>query len=284
MTSFHDRIAQAGAAIRDADFLLIGGGAGLSDAAGLKYSGSRFTDAFAPFIRKFGMTDLYTSSFFPFETEEERWAYWALHVGISRYDPPATQLYSELLELVREKALFVITTNVDHQFGKAGFSAESIWAVQGDYGLIQCARACHTALYDNEGIVRSMRESTNDCRIPASLVPHCPGCGGPMDIHIRKDDYFVEDESWQEAGRRYVAFLQEAKRGRMVLLELGVGFNTPAIIRNPFERMLYLNHAVNLIRMNAWDPLGPKENAGKTISFTEDMAQTVTLLLKGLDG
>lgn len=274
------RLEQAIKSISTADTLVLGGGAGLSDAAGLKYSGSRFADNFEPFIKRYGMEDMYTSSFYRFKTEEERWAYWARHIIVNRYDPPAAQLYQDLLALSLGKKFFVITTNVDHQFHKAGFPDEKIFAVQGDYGYFQCAKGCHQKLYENENLVREMVEQTSDCKIPTSLVPHCPVCGGPMDVNIRKDEYFVEDEAWDKAREGYTAFIEEAAASRTVFLELGVGFNTPGIIRFPFEQMTYQNDNAVLIRMNTDHPYGVKENMEKTISFNEDMTETVGALLE----
>lgn len=257
---------------------MIGGGAGLSDAAGLHYSGKRFTDNFEPFIAKYGIKDMYTSSFCPFKTEEERWAYWAKHISINRYDTPATQLYLDLFQLAKRKKYFVITTNVEHQFYKAGFPDEKIFAVQGDYGFLQCAKGCHNKLYYNESLVKNMLIQTFDCRIATELVPYCPVCGGPMDVNLRKDSYFVEDEVWHDARDRYATFIEETNGKHIVYLELGVGFNTPGIIRLPFEQMTYRNPNATIIRVNTYHPDGAKENNDKTISFTEDMAKGIKAL------
>lgn len=280
---YEKRIKLAKDAIDTAEYLLIGGGAGLSDAAGLQYAGKRFTNNFQSFIAKYGMKDMYTSSFYPFKTEEERWAYWAKHISVNRYDTPATQLYLNLFQLTKRKKYFVITTNVEHQFYKAGFPAEKIFTVQGDYGFLQCTKGCHNKLYDNENLVKEMIAQTVDCKIPPELIPHCPVCGGPMDVNIRKDQYFVQDEAWYAASDRYTAFIKETSGKRIVYLELGVGFNTPSIIRYPFEQMTYLNPDATLIRVNTHHPDGAKENIDKTISFTEAMTETVEALLEDID-
>ena len=232
-----ERYARVRALMWDADAVLIGAGAGLSTAAGIEYSGPRFTENFQDFIARYGMTDMYSSSFYPFETEEEKWAYWSRHIRMNRYDAPVGEPYKQLLRLVRTKPCFVITTNVDAQFYKAGFDPLRIWAVQGDYGKFQCARGCHDTLYDNHDLILEMCEKQKDCRIPSELVPHCPRCGEPMEINIRKDEYFVQDEQWYAERGRYMDFLEENKRKKVVFLELGVGFNTPTIIRFPFEQM-----------------------------------------------
>ena len=257
---------------------MLGGGAGLSDAAGLRYAGPRFTEHFADFIKKYGMTDMYTAGFYPFSSEEARWGYWARHILFNRFDPPALPLYQALLALVRGKEYFVVTTNVDQQAMKAGFEPSRIFAAQGDYGQIQCARACHDTLYDDEAMVRRMAANTKDCLIPAGLVPRCHVCGGPMDVHIRKDASFIEDDAWRQASTQYTAFLQRAAAARVVFLELGVGYNTPSVIRYPFEQMTYRFKNATLIRLNRDYPDGAAENAEKTVAFAEDMAEVIEAL------
>lgn len=278
MKDYKTRIKEAGEAIRNAEYILIGAGAGLSDAAGLKYSGERFTKSFPDFIKKYGMKDLYTSSFYPFKTMEEKWAYWARHIALNRFETPATELYKMLYRLVKEKKYFVLTTNVEHQFWKAAFPDQKIFATQGDYGYFQCAVGCHAKLYDNEEIVAEMLKQTNDCRIPSELIPKCPVCGGEMDVNVRKDQYFVQDAAWYQACDNYNAFVKEIEGKKVVLLELGVGFNTPGIIRYPFEQMTYQNPQATLIRLNKDYLDGAAENAGKTIAFAEEMTEVICAL------
>ncbi len=278
MKTFEERLEQAKAAIEHADCVLLGAGAGLSDAAGLTYSGKRFEDNFADFIKRYGMTDMYSSAFYPFQTEEERWAYWARHIAVNRYNTPAAALYKELLRLLADKDYFVITTNVEHQFYKAGFSADKVFAVQGDYGYLQCAKACHGTLYDNEALVRELLASTHGCRIQTALIPKCPVCGGRMEVNLRKDNHFVEDENWRLALERCSDFVKEHSGKRIVFLELGVGYNTPGIIRFPFEQMTYANPSATLIRINRDYPHGAKENAKRTVSFDENMAEVIQAL------
>lgn len=275
MTDYKARLQKAKEAVENADSILIGGGAGLSDAAGLHYTGKRFTENFADFIEKYGLTDLYTSSFYPFETQEERWAYWAKHIFVNRYDEPAAELYKNLLRLVQDKEYFVITTNVEYQFIKAGFPAEKVFMVQGDYGYFQCDKGCHNSIYENEEEVGEMIANTKDCKIPASLVPKCPVCSGEMDVHLRHNNCFVQAESWYEAESRYLHFIKSTEGKNVVYMELGVGFNTPGIIRIPFEQLTYQNKNATLIRVNRDYPQGAKENTGHTIAFTEDMARLI---------
>lgn len=278
MKSFKDRIKKASEAITNAEYILVGGGAGLSDAAGIKFSGKRFTDNFADFIDKYEMEDLYSSSFYPFETMEEKWAYWARHISINRFETPVTELYKKLYQLVKDKNYFVLTTNVDHQFWKAGIPDEKIFATQGDYGYIQCAVGCHYKVYYNEEIIKEMINHTKDCRIPSKLVPKCPVCGGEMDVNLRKDEYFVQDEAWDKAGDNYNSFIEKIEGKKVVFMELGVGFNTPCIIRYPFERMTYKNPNATIIRLNRDYPDGPAENKFRTISFNEDMMEVISNL------
>ena len=269
--NYEKRIDRAKKLLAEADRILICGGAGLSSAAGLSYAGKRFTDNFAEFIEKYGFTDMYTAGFYPFKTEEEKWAYWSKHIQINRFDPPAMPLYKALYDLVKDRDYFVLTTNVDGQFEKAGFAPERIFAVQGDYGKLQCAKACHQKLYDNENLVRHMTAEQKNCRVPSSLVPKCPVCGGRMEVNVRIDAFFVQDAAWYAANEKFEAFLQQIDKGKTVLLELGVGYNTPTIIRFPFERLTYQNEGVHLIRCNADYPAAIPENEGKTVSFGEDM-------------
>ena len=208
--SYNTRLLRLRHALKDAELVVIGAGAGFSAAAGLEYGGKRFTDNFQDFIARYNMTDMYTSSFYPFQTEEERWAYWARHILINRYDVPATDLYRLLLNAVKGKDYFVITTNVDGQFEKSGFDKERIFAVQGDYAYLQCADGCHEKLYYNENLVREMVRRTKDCRIPSELVPRCPVCGGKMDVHVRKDRYFVQDNQWYASYERYEDYMEKA--------------------------------------------------------------------------
>lgn len=274
-------LERVSAFLEKADAVLIGGGAGLSAAAGIEYAGEGFRRAFADYIARYGFTDLYSSGFYAFPTEAERWARWARHVDYAALKPPAMPLYVQLLQLVREKEYFVITTNVDAQFEKAGFAPERLFAVQGDYREMQCARACHQKVYSNLDAVKRILETTHDLTIPESCVPRCPVCGGKMEMHLRVDEYFIEDEAWHRAARRYEKFLSDYGKKKLLLLEMGVGFNTPTIIRYPFEEITFLNPAALLVRMNQED-LSPKlPIRGRTVNLTEPMPAVVEQLLAG---
>lgn len=273
--TYESRLLRLRNALDNADYVVIGAGAGLSAAAGITYSGKRFTDNFKDFIARYGLTDMYSSAFYPFKTEEERWAYWARHIRMNRYDVPATELYRLLLHTVKEKDYFVITTNVDGQFEKSGFDKERIFAVQGDYAYLQCAHGCHDRLYYNEALVLEMSRQTKDCRIPPSLVPRCPVCGGKMDVHVRKDRYFVQDSQWYASYERYQDFMEKACGGNTLLLELGVGYNTPTIIRFPFERLAARKRNVTLVRINKDYP-DAQSQMTDLISFNESIHSILT--------
>ncbi|NTU88835.1 MAG: Sir2 silent information regulator family NAD-dependent deacetylase [Actinobacteria bacterium] len=266
-------------AINGADHVLIGGGAGLSAAAGLDYAGKRFEDNFADFIDTYGIEDMYSGSFYPFETPEELWAHWARHIMVNRFDHGSTALYEDLAQLVADKDHFIITTNVESQFALAGFSTDRIFEVQGNYAYLQCAIGCHDRLYDNEQLMRQMVIETKNCRIPSHLVPKCPKCGGPMGVNIRHNDFFVQDTKWNAARDRYTTWLQEAQGSRIVLLELGVGFNTPGIIRHPFESMARFNQQVTLVRMNRDHPFSSFDSGTRILSFPEDIHTTITRIM-----
>lgn len=279
MKDMLNQIEQIQELINNSDYILIGAGAGLSTSAGIEYSGKRFEENFADFIKKYHFTDMYTSSFYDFETEEEKWAYWARHIYTSNTGMGPTKLYQDILKLVKDKKYFVITTNVDDQFYKAGFDKEKIFATQGSYRYIQCSVACHNKLYDDTEMVNKMLEKTVDCKIPTELVPKCPVCGGPMDVNIRKDAYFVQDDNWYKQSENYENFLEETKNKKVVLLEFGVGFNTPGIIRFPFEQMTLQNENWKLVRFNKDNPNVYLERNDKCIKVTEDIGKVINQMI-----
>ena len=277
--AYEDQIDRAAKNIRNTDCVIIGAGAGASTAAGIQYGGKRFTDNFAEFIKKYGehyMTDMYAAGFYPYPSEEAKWGYWSKHALMNRFDPPALPLYTELYDIVKNKEYFVLTTNVDHQFYKAGFDEKRIFATQGDYGKIQCQKACHPKTYDAKDLFRKMDKARRDCLIPSELVPKCPVCGGNMAMNLRCDNYFVEDEAWHEAADRYADFMEQNKDKKVVLLELGVGFNTPIIIRFPFEKMVRENSSYSLIRMNMDEAVVPESFGKRAIGIGGDMAKAIT--------
>ena len=264
--------------LQQAQAIVIGAGAGLSAAAGLTYGGERFRRYFGDFIRKYGMTDMYSAGFYPFETQEEKWAYWSRYIYYNRYDQAAGKTYLDLYRLVRDQPYFVLTTNVDHQFWLAGFDNRRIFATQGDYGLFQCAGACHKTLYDNEAQVREMIARQKDCRIPTELVPKCPVCGGEMEVNLRCDGNFVEDGAWERASVRYQEFLRENMGRRVVFLELGVGMNTQGIIKFPFWQMTARWPQAFYICVNLDQAWAPEEIRDRSLCLNGDLSRILEKL------
>ena len=229
-------IQQLFQALQSADAVVVGAGAGLSTSAGFTYNGERFQKYFFDFIEKYGFTDMYTAGFHAFPTEEEKWAYWSRHIYYNRYVPAPKPVYDNLLKLVLDKDYFVITTNVDHQFQKAGFDKQRLFYTQGDYGLFQCSKPCHQKTYDNEDVVMRMIAEQENLRIPSELIPRCPVCGEKMRVNLRSDDTFVEDEGWHKAAQRYLDFVNGHQHGKILYWDLGIGSNTPTIIKLPSIR------------------------------------------------
>lgn len=273
------QIDRLGKALRDADTVLIGAGAGLSTAAGLTYSGERFQKHFADFAAKYGIRDMYSGGFYPFPSPEEYWAWWSRHILVNRYDVPAGKPYLDLLRIVHDKDYFVLTTNVDHQFQLAGFDKAHLFYMQGDYGLWQCSKPCHQKTYDNEQAVRQMVSRQKDMRIPSELVPRCPICGAPMTMNLRCDDSFVQDEGWYAARQRYNDFLRAHKHFRILLLELGVGFNTPGIIKLPFWRMTAENPKATYACLNLGEAFCLDEIGSQSICMDCDVGRVLSTLL-----
>lgn len=268
-------------AVRQADAVLIGAGAGLSASAGFTYSGERFKQHFSDFIEKYQFTDMYTAGFYSFPTLEEHWAYWSRHIFYNRYVPAPKPAYDELLSLVRDKDYFVLTTNADHQFQRAGFERHRLFYTQGDYGLWQCSLPCHEKTYDNEETVRKMIEQQKEMKVPSELVPRCPVCGRPMEMNLRADDTFVEDEGWHRAAQRYQEFYRRCGKSRLVLLELGVGGNTPGIIKYPFWQMTASNPQAVYACLNDGEAFVPRELADQSILINADIGRALEEIEQG---
>ena len=269
--NYSDEIERLKKEIDTADCIVIGAGAGLSTAAGFTYSGERLQKYFADFVEKYGFGDMYSGGFYPFPTLEEQWAYWSRYIYINRYMDIDNGTYKKLFELVKDKDYFVITTNVDHQFQKAGFDKKRLFYTQGDYGLWQCSEPCHNKTYDNEETVRAMFEQQKDMRIPTELIPHCPVCGKPMSMNLRADDTFVEDEGWHDAAERYNDFLQAHEGKHILFMELGVGMNTPVIIKIPFMQMTAQNPNAIYACLNYGEVFAPDEIAEQSILIDGDI-------------
>lgn len=279
-SSYWQQLERLSEKIKTADAIVVGAGAGLSASAGFTYSGERFKRYFSDFEEKYGFHDMYTGGFYPYKTQEEFWAYWSRYIYCNRYDLDANESYLNLLELVKEKNYFVLTTNVDHQFQIAGFDKKRLFYTQGDYGLFQCSTPCCQVTYDNEKMVREMKQVQTEMRIPTEFIPKCPICGKPMTMNLRADDKFVEDEGWHKAANRYSVFLQRHKKMQLLLLELGVGYNTPMIIKYPFWQMTAQNPQAIYACLNAGEAICPPEIAQQSICINRDIGNVLHDLLQ----
>ena len=273
--SCSEPIERLKAAVQDCDAVVIGAGAGLSTAAGFTYTGERFEKYFSDFAAKYGIQDMYSGGFFPFATPEEHWAYWSRYIYINRYMDAPKPVYDAILKLVQDKDYFVITTNVDHCFQKAGFDKKRLFYTQGDYGLFQCSEPCCQETFDNEAVIREMVKRQKDMKIPSELLPVCPHCGKPLTMNLRSDDTFAEDEGWHRAAERYEDFLRTRAGGKILFLELGVGYNTPAIIKYPFWQMTAKNPNAIYACINQGQAVCPQEIQRQAICINIDLGNAL---------
>ena len=269
--NYSEQIKKLKNEIETADAIVVGAGAGLSTSAGFVYSGGRFQKYFSDFEEKYGFHDMYSGGFYPFPTLEEHWAYWSRFIFLNRYCDPPKPVYQNLLELVKDKDYFVLTTNVDHCFQKAGFDKKRLFYTQGDYGLFQCSEPCCRETIDNEDAVRRMLAEQKDMRIPTELLPVCSRCGKPLTMNLRSDDKFVEDEGWHEAAERYQLFLRRHRNMRVLFLELGVGYNTPGIIKYPFWQMTAQNPNAVYACINNREAVCPKSLDRQAVCIYNDI-------------
>ena len=269
------QIEQLKDALCNADAVIIGAGAGLSAAAGFTYSGERYEKYFSDFEKKYGFGDMYSGGFYPFPTPEEYWAYWSRYIFINRYTDAPKPVYENLLKLVADKDYFVITTNVDHCFQKAGFDKKRLFYTQGDYGLFQCSVPCCHETFDNEAVIREMTRKQENMRVPSELIPVCPHCGKPMTMNLRADDKFVEDEGWHQAAERYESFLRTRAAQKILFLELGVGYNTPVIIKYPFWQMTAKNPRAVYANINYGQAEAPAAIRDQSICINADIASAL---------
>ena len=271
--SCSEQIDRLRTALRDCDAVVVGAGAGLSTSAGFVYTGERFENNFSDFAAKYGFRDMYSGGFYPFATPKEHWAYWSRYIYINRYMDAPKPIYDDLLKLVADKDYFVITTNVDHCFQKAGFDKKRLFYTQGDYGLFQCSEPCCQETFDNEAVIREMVARQENMKIPSELLPVCPHCGKPMTMNLRSDDAFVEDEGWHRAAERYADFLHTRKGQKILFLELGVGYNTPVIIKYPFWQMTAKNPNATYACINQGQAFAPEEIANRAIVVNDDIGK-----------
>lgn len=276
--SYSAQIKQLKKELETADAIAIGAGAGMSTSAGMSYNGERFEKNFSDFRQKYGITDMYAGGFYPFDTLEEYWAWWARHVYLNRYAAAPGKPYLDLLALIGDKDYFVLTTNVDHQFQLAGFNKKRLFYTQGDYGLWQCSKACHEKTYDNQTQIGQMVAAQKDMKIPSELVPYCPVCGAPMTMNLRVDHNFVQDQGWYAAANRYDSFIRCHRDLHILFLELGVGGNTPMIIKYPFWQMTAENSKAVYACINSGQAIGPNEIARQAIYINGDIGEVLSEL------
>ena len=273
--NYSDKLSRLKDEIATADAIIIGAGAGLSASAGFDYSGERFEKYFADFHEKYGITDMYSGGFYPFETLNEYWAWWSRLILVNRYNVPAGKPYTNLLKSVADKDYFVLTTNVDHQFQLAGFDKKRLFYTQGDYGLWQCSEPCCNETFDNESAVRAMVKQQQNMKIPDCLIPKCPHCGKPMSMNLRCDDSFVQDEGWYAAAERYEKFIRRHKNLHILFLELGVGFNTPGIIKYPFMQMTARSPKAVYACVNMNEAYAPRGIGNRAVCIDGDIGDVM---------
>ena len=263
-----------------AETIVIGAGAGLSTSAGFTYSGARFQHWFADFEEAYGFHDMYSGGFYPYATPEEHWAFWSRYIYCNRYDQPAGKAYEDLLALVDGTDYFVLTTNVDHRFQVAGFDKKRLFYTQGDYGLLQCSEPCCQETWGNEELVRRMLAEQENLRVPSELVPRCPHCGKPATMNLRADATFVEDDGWHEASIRHAEFLHKHEGMRTVYLELGVGANTPGIVKYPFWQLTAANRKATYVCLNKGEAYAPQQLAERSLIVDADIGEVLAKMLQ----
>ena len=276
MNSCSAQIDRLRAALREADAVVVGAGSGMSASAGFTYSGERFDRYFSDFAKKYGIRDMYSGGFYPFSTPEEHWAYWSRYILINRYMDAPKPVYDDLLKLIAGRDYFVLTTNVDHCFQKAGFDKKRLFYTQGDYGLFHCSGPCCQETFDNEPAVREMAVRQENMKVPTQLLPVCPHCGRPLTMNLRCDDSFVEDEGWHAAAERYENFLRTRAGGKILFLELGVGYNTPIIIKYPFWQMTAKNPNATYACINQGQAVCPREIERQSICIDADVGDILS--------
>ncbi|MBQ8137712.1 MAG: Sir2 silent information regulator family NAD-dependent deacetylase [Clostridia bacterium] len=292
-----DGVSKLKTVLAQSEAVVIGAGAGLSTSAGFVYTGERFDRYFSDFARKYRFRDMYSGGFYPYPTKEEFWAYWSRHIYVNRYMEPPKPVYRQLFKLVKDKDYFVLTTNVDHCFQKAGFDKQRLFYTQGDYGLFQCSEPCHEKTYDNQEAIRNMvlsqgfeiaadgslrapQDQKPSMTIPSALLPRCPKCGKPMTMNLRSDETFVEDAGWNAAAERYRAFLEAHQTKKTLFLELGTGWNTPSIIKFPFWQMTDGWRDATYACLNFGEAYAPEEILGKSICINQDIGEALQSLAK----
>ena len=266
--------------IENSEYILIGAGAGLSTSAGFLYDGKRFEDNFKDYIKKYGFTDMYSAGFYNFPTLEEYWAYFSLYVYINRYDIEENETYLNLYNIVKNKNYFVITTNVDGRFADSKFDKDKIFTVQGDFSLFQCSKPCRKETFYNEKYIREMIKYKKEMKIPTELIPKCPYCGRNMSMNLRADSTFVQDKNWDKQKSKYENFLKNSDNSKILFLELGVGFNTPSIIKYNFWRMTLNNKKSVYASINLGECYSASDIEERSICIDADISEVLKKLIK----
>lgn len=266
--------------IENSEYILIGAGAGLSTSAGFLYDGKRFEENFKDYIKKYGFTDMYSAGFYNFPTLEEYWAYFSLYVYINRYDIEENETYLNLYNIVKNKNYFVITTNVDGRFADSKFDKDKIFAVQGDFSLFQCSKPCRQETFYNEKYIREMIKYKKEMKIPTELIPKCPYCGRNMSMNLRADSTFVQDKNWDKQKSKYENFLKNSDNSKILFLELGVGFNTPSIIKYNFWRMTLNNKKSVYASINLGECYSASDIEERSICIDADISEVLKKLIK----
>ena len=294
--TYEEQVRKLKEKMQNVEAIVLGAGSGLSTAAGFTYSGERFQKYFFDFAKKYPIRDIYSGGFFPFESQEEFWAWWSRHIYFNRYIDAPSDVYGNLKKIVEGKDYFVLTTNVDHQFQRAGFEKERLFYTQGDYGLFQSSRPTVAKTYDNQEIVEKMLEAQGFVRdnegifqlpedkmlkmsIPTELIPVCPDDGLPMTMNLRTDESFVEDTGWKMAAKRYQDFLHSHKGKHVLYWELGVGMNTPVIIKFPFWRYTEENPNAYYACLNLGEAGCSREISERSICLNADIGKVLRDLL-----
>ena len=270
--------------------IIIGAGAGLSTSAGFYTSGERFQKYFFDFQKKYHLKDMYSGSFYPYSDKSEYWGFMSRNIYLNRFSPFPKKTFNILYEIFKDKNYFILTTNVDHLFQRAGFDKNRMYYMQGDMGLLQCKKPCHTKNYENEQLIRDMlidQGFTFDekgelivgqnikTKISEKLIPKCPVCGGEMDFNLRIDNNFVQDEGWYEHQKLYSDFMDKYQNDDILYIELCVGYNTPSIIKYNFWSQVSSNKKARFVSINLEESEVPEKIRNRSLVIAGDADEII---------
>ena len=279
-----NRIKQGKELIDEADAIVVGIGSGLSAAGGLNFTNEDLVKQFYPEYYELGFKCIFDiiSLYWSMDrcSPEQFWSFWARHIKEIRFDPPVTKPYEDLAKILKNKNYFVINTNVDGQYEKSDLDKERVFAPQGNYSLLQCSLPCSNDVYDDKEIIERMVKNMPDkFHIRTEDVPKCPHCGRFLIPNLRSGANFVEKPHIKKR-KEYQKFIEDNVKDdkKIVFLEIGVGFNSPGVIRTPFNYMTYEIPNAKLIRINLNDPNVPHEIKSKTIIIQDDIKKVLSIL------